>query len=564
MGSDERQRLKNIEENNRLLEQLGLGEASKEVFGKRSHDSDDAKPRQQKQQKQQPAKKRVKREEDADKAVAADPPRRSSRRVPTTEEDKKASREQLETELEREAQRKDEKRRIEHETRRNDMPILELLKRDPVEYIHSKKCGESVKKEEKAKKENDEDEDDEEDDDENDELIAKELSGYLASRPAIPRPIHSVEDEKDTNSSDSVHKYKERANSLVFKTIQKVTSNRIHSMQYHPDKESDLVFAGDKYGQLGILKYDADKDTAQIWRLQPHVIGSPISCIRFDASDSRKAFTTSYDCTIRQLDFESGLSTQLFRSNDGYEQETNRLITHLDIPHQTPSLLHAADNGGGLSLKDMRESRDRGVRYVLSKNKLGSVSINPSNEQQVCVASNDHAVRIFDMRMVKKHCNTLEPITEDEDDLPYYDNREEIGMLHRTIHGKAVTSAYYSPTGSNILSTSFDNTVKVFDDKLNVVNSIKHNNETGRWLSVFRMQWINPAPWTGVPTSFITPSMKRSLEMWTMGDRAPSADLVDTENITAVPAVVSAKPFTGLDDLSIAGGNGSGKVVLFM
>ncbi|TIA91602.1 hypothetical protein E3P99_01015 [Wallemia hederae] len=574
----ERQRLKNIEENNRLLEELGLGEASKEVFGKRGRDSEDNAGT-----KKPPAKKRVKKETDA----SADPPRRSSRRVPTTEQDRKENREQLERELEQEAQRKEDKRRREHETRLRDMSLLELLKRDPVEYIHSRDSGEdgggrdkaaTVKKEavdkeddvsdEQAQDEEDEDEEDESNE-QNDEDAAASLSSFLASREAVARPSHAL--AKAQAPTPATDNFRRRAQEMRFRAIHKVTAQRIHSMQYHADKETELIFAGDKYGQLGILRWNRESasETAQTWRMQPHINGCAISCIRFDVTDSRKAFTGSYDCTARRLDFETGISAQVFRCNDGYEHESLRLITHLDTPSQTPSLLHIADNGGGLSLKDVRESDNtRGVRYVLSKNKLGSVSINPANQHEVCVASNDHAVRIFDLRMTKQYADTLKPVVEDANDLPFYDCRQDTkkaGLLAEQPHKKAVTSAYYSPDGSHILSTSFDNTVKLFDSSLNPIHSVRHNNETGRWLSVFRMQWINPAPGSDIPLSFITPSMKRSLEVWSMDDPStPCAEIADGDNVTAVPAVVCAKPDTQLADLSIAGGNGSGKVVLYM
>ncbi|TIB74001.1 WD40 repeat-like protein [Wallemia mellicola] len=541
--NSERQRLKNIEENNKLLEELGLGQASTEVFGKRQRDE---KP------KEKPAKK-VKKEN-----APTEPPRRSSRRVPTTEEDKKATREQLEYDMEKEARMKQQRRELEFKTREKDMSLLELIKSDPVDYIINGDRNPKVKKEE-----GDNDDDNDENDEETDAHDAEQLSAYLQSRAPVMRPTHIADEEDNTNSDETIDKFKERMESLQLRTIQSVTANRIHSMQYHPDKESELVFAGDKYGQLGILRYDTEEDTSQIWRLQPHANKYALSCIRFDVQNSRNAFTCSYDCSIRQLDFESGISSQVFRCNDSYDQETNRLVTHLDMSNQCPNLLHIADNGGGLSLKDTR-TKDRGVRYILSSHKLGSVSINPANHHEICTASNDRSVSIWDLRVVKDYTKKLKPVVEEKGDLPYYDEIEDKGLVKDFTLGKAVTSAYYSPTGNSILSTSFDNTIRVFDNTLKQSYSIKHNNETGRWLSVFRMQWINPLPNAGIPITFISPSMKRSIEVWTKRDKSkPIVEYIDSNSITAVPAVVSAKPATDLDNISIAGGNGSGKVIIY-
>ena len=73
-------------------------------------------------------------------------------------------------------------------------------------------------------------------------------------------------------------------------------------MVYHPEKTKDLIFVGDKDGQLGIWdalapseeneeNEDNDDDTREgrCWRLQPHWPRSPkslISCIKFSPTDA--------------------------------------------------------------------------------------------------------------------------------------------------------------------------------------------------------------------------------------------------------------------------------------
>ena len=54
-------------------------------------------------------------------------------------------------------------------------------------------------------------------------------------------------------------------------------------------------------------------------------------------------------------------------------------------------------------------------------------------------------------------------------------------------HGKGVTSSYFSPSGAAAVSTSFDDTVRVFDVRgRREVRRVDHNNQTGRWLTPFR------------------------------------------------------------------------------
>ncbi|PSR94077.1 hypothetical protein PHLCEN_2v4505 [Hermanssonia centrifuga] len=86
----------------------------------------------------------------------------------------------------------------------------------------------------------------------------------------------------------------------------KVTQDRVYSAAYHPDRTKDLIFFGDKHGQLGIWDARAPSDEAdngddeesskrddaesgKYWRLQLHwpaTSKSSISTIKFDPIDS--------------------------------------------------------------------------------------------------------------------------------------------------------------------------------------------------------------------------------------------------------------------------------------
>lgn len=99
---------------------------------------------------------------------------------------------------------------------------------------------------------------------------------------------------------------------MVIRSRAKVTQDRIYSMAYHPEVTKDLIFVGDKHGQLGI--WDAlappevnddddeeeDVDNAEggkYWRLQPHwpkSAKSSISCIRFNPANRQNVCLTAF------------------------------------------------------------------------------------------------------------------------------------------------------------------------------------------------------------------------------------------------------------------------------
>merc|ERR1739838_910126 len=61
--------------------------------------------------------------------------------------------------------------------------------------------------------------------------------------------------------------------------------------------------------------------------------------------------------------------------------------------------------------------------------------------------------------------------------------------------GKTVNSAYFSPvTGDRVLTTGMDDAYRVYDfsgkkSTAPLIKDLRHNNNTGRWLTKFRAVW---------------------------------------------------------------------------
>ncbi|KAI0054131.1 WD40 repeat-like protein [Auriscalpium vulgare] len=384
----------------------------------------------------------------------------------------------------------------------------------------------------------------------------------------------------DAKEAAEVTALRERLSGMRVVARAKVTQERVYSMAYHPEVTKDVIFVGDKHGQLGIWDVRAapdeqddetpdvpasEREGGKYWRLQPHwpsTSKSSISCIKFDPLDAHSVYTSAYDCTVRQLSFESGVAREVLSTDDV-------LITSIDLPLASHEMW-VSDTAGGLTHVDLRENKARGRWYQLSDQKIGSVSVNPRNPAYLLTASNSRSLKVWDSRKLAK----IKPVAVGED----IDNEKVEtfvkspfgrGTLRAEFpHGKSVSSAYWDPRGRTIVSTSYDDTLRLWDvnpsslakdgpfPNFKPFSQLGHNCQTGRWLTVLKAQWSqNP----DVYPHFTIGSMKHSLDILSCrGDLL--ASLSDKTVITAVQAVTCSHP--SIVERA-ASGNGSGRCVLW-
>lgn len=136
-------------------------------------------------------------------------------------------------------------------------------------------------------------------------------------------------------------------------------------------------------------------------------------------------------------------------------------------------------------------------------------------------------------------------------------------------HGKSCSAAYWDPWGRRVLTTSYDDKLRVWSlnpqsllldqplspSSFQPTRSIPHNCQTGRWLTILRANWsLN----TEYMPHFTVGNMKRSLDVV-----AASGDKIVqlwTDDVTAVPAVTASHP-SRVDH--VVGGNTSGRIQLW-
>ncbi|KAK7467183.1 hypothetical protein VKT23_004241 [Stygiomarasmius scandens] len=555
MSKAEREREANIARNRALLEQLELKQAVQDLgFPAKPKTSTKAKP-------VQPAK-RVKKEKSE-----AEAPRRQSARLRNVIDPSESPLKKRKREAEMEEQRaKEAEERIEAEER------ARIAKRPRHDELDLKALL----------------------DDEDLDVVAS-FSSELQSIAQNSRPINVPEDsdifvyEDDKEDDRAIADLRKKLKGLKIVSRAKVTQDRVYSAAYHPEPTKDLIFFGDKHGQLGVWDARAtkeegdDNDDAEAednqeggkyWRLQVHwpaTSKSSISCIKFDPLDSHTVYTTSYDCTVRALAFETGVSREIFSSDD-------ILLCSMD-PVPTGNELWISDASGGLTHLDLREGKPRW--YQVSDQKIGCVSVNPTRPNFLLTASNSRSLKIWDVRRlgkIKSKASSTASTSTDVTPTIDFDSDAVAEFLGSTNgasclrgewrHDKSVSSAYWDPRGRSIVSTSYDDKIRLWDypssvfetskpfPSLRPFQQIRHNCQTGKWLTILRAQW-SPNP--DVYPHFTIGDMDHSLDIFS-GKGELITKLSDRSKITAVQAVTCSHPSIVE---RVASGNASGRCVLW-
>lgn len=98
-----------------------------------------------------------------------------------------------------------------------------------------------------------------------------------------------------------------------------------------------------------------------------------------------KVYTSAYDGTVRSLSFTSGISREVYAMEDV-------LITSMDIPPASHEMW-LSDAEGWVTHLDLREDKSKRRAYQLSDQKIGCLSVNPTNPAFVLTSSNDRTLR---------------------------------------------------------------------------------------------------------------------------------------------------------------------------
>ncbi|KAF8212183.1 WD40-repeat-containing domain protein [Mycena galopus ATCC 62051] len=293
----------------------------------------------------------------------------------------------------------------------------------------------------------------------------------------------------------------------------------------------------------------------------PPQIVSSISCVKIDPIDSHNIYTTSYDCTVRSLNFTSGVSREIFSIED-------TLISSIDL---TPSghEMWISDALGGVWHRDLRQDKSTTIRYGLSDQKIGCISVNPTRPNFLLTASNNRSLKIWDVRKLQTISLELSdqalptpPLLPPEAVTEFLNSKKGKGCLRGDWrHDKSVSSAYWD-------RHSYDDSLRLWDiepvrfespapfPSSRPFHRIRHNCQTGKWLTILRAQW-SPNP--DAYPHFTIGNMDHSLDIFSCkGDLITK--LSDRSKISAVQAVTCSHP--SIVERAVSG-NASGRCVLW-
>lgn len=129
---------------------------------------------------------------------------------------------------------------------------------------------------------------------------------------------------------------------------------------------------------------------------------------------------------------------------------------------------------------------------------------------------------------------------------------------------KSINSAFFSPSGKNLLTTTMSDTLDIISNShlesgiiSKPTHRIRHDNRTGRWLTTFQAEWHPSAN----EDLFVVGSMSRPrrLEVFD-GNCGKLLRGIDGESLTAVVSRCCFHPST--DRLIGLGGNSSGRLTV--
>lgn len=242
--------------------------------------------------------------------------------------------------------------------------------------------------------------------------------------------------------------------------VKKITRDGITHLSFMPTRSALVLAAGDKQGNVAIWKCtegdEVDGHLVSFSRLHAEYI----SGLHWQGSS---LVTTSYDVTqpIRKLDLEAGSFDVLS-------------VAEIEISCSTISsdLLYLGTNEGGLLSYDMRSSSAASPLATIHQKRLNSVEVHGN---YLLTSSSDTTALLFDIRKT------------------FQDKPLQTLNLVKSSH-----AARFSPSGNQVLTISFDDTLRTWSFQGGRVSLeaglvISHNNNTGRWVLPFKPLWINDA-----------------------------------------------------------------------
>lgn len=368
--------------------------------------------------------------------------------------------------------------------------------------------------------------------------------------------------------------------------VAKVTPDKIYSIATHPSKQHLIIAAGDKNGYLGLWNVNTTSSATKnpdsssssskgtndgVHLFRPHT--RPINTLHW-LQGGAGLLSSSYDGTVRHFDVQNERFDEVFATN---EDTDNFYTQHLEIDHRSTTqdafflstsagtVFHLDRRmGGGGGTSKSRSSNGAGIVFhaQLSEKKINSVSL---HRDGYCLATGglDRTVKFWDLRKFggtkvgTKGTSSLDPTVP------------KGALLGEHFNKLSVNSAIFSPSGDYLVTTNQADTLNIYHQAhlstgkkngssiVQPEHVIRHNNQTGRWLTTFMTSW-HPELDIFCVGSLAKP---RAMDIFD-GATGEHLRAVRGEALTAVASRCCFHVST--DKIILVGGNSSGRVTVAM
>ncbi|KAL8930374.1 MAG: hypothetical protein Q9172_000083 [Xanthocarpia lactea] len=348
----------------------------------------------------------------------------------------------------------------------------------------------------------------------------------------------------------------------------KITPERIYSLGFHPVTEKPLVFAGDKLGNLGIFDASRPSDSKNLEPVKIenqdeeeaedspnpnitsfHLHTRTISSFQFSPHNPSHLYTSSYDSSVRLLDLTKSSTTEIYSPTDSSLDEP---ISGVEMDPLSPHLLYFSRLDGHIGRSDTRAPNTVDI-FKLSEKKIGGFSLNPSCPHFIATASLDRTMRIWDLRKLSGKKGAQLPALCGE-----HESRLSVSHAAFNSAGQVATASYDDTVKIHTFEgmSSWTAGVDLTEKEMAPSAIIRHNNQTGRWVTILRAQWqLHPSDNV---QRFCIGNMNRFVDVYT--SKGEQLAQLGGDGITAVPAVAQFHPTNDW----VAAGTASGKLCLWM
>ncbi|XP_010472887.1 PREDICTED: WD repeat-containing protein 76-like [Camelina sativa] len=248
--------------------------------------------------------------------------------------------------------------------------------------------------------------------------------------------------------------------SLEPHNVARVVPGRVLVAKFLPCLDVKMIAAGGAHGSVGFWNLDCqgDDDDDGIYLFTPHT--NVVTSLVFQQNSFYRVITSSYDGLIRVMDVEKLVFDSVCSRDESIYSLSQR-------PNDEQSLFFSEGNGM-FNLWDLRAGKSV-FHWELHELRINSVDFNPQNPHIMATSSSDGTACLWDLRSM----GAPKPKT-----------------LTTVNHSRAVDSAYFSPSGLLLATTSCDNNVGILSGRnFEDTSMIYHKNSTLRNICNFRGVW---------------------------------------------------------------------------